>query len=343
MRKLLNTLYITSPDAYLALDGENVVVQKNKEVIGRIPLHNLEAIMAFGYTGASPALLGKCARMNISLSFLSSSGQFQAKVTGKSYGNILLRREQYRLSDKEEKSVPIARNFIIGKIYNQKSVIQRAIRDYPMRIDIEQLKRVSDQLQAILKSVYESDNIDSIRGYEGEAAAIYFSVFDSLILQQKDTFVFDGRNRRPPIDRVNAMLSFAYTLLTDMCTSALETVGLDPYAGFMHTDRPGRVSLALDLVEELRAPFADRFVLSVINKKMVSEGDFSVKENGAVLMDDECRKTFLNAWQSKKMDKITHPYLQEKVEWGMVPYVQAMLLARYIRGDIEEYPVFFWK
>jgi len=343
MKKLLNTLYITSPDSYLSLDGENVVVQKNKEVMGRIPLHNLEAITAFGYTGASPALMGKCAGMNIALTFLSSSGKFYAKITGKSYGNIMLRREQYRISDSEEKSVPIAQNFIIGKIYNQKSVIQRAIRDYPMRVDVERLRKVSKQLQDTLKFVYRSDNISGIRGYEGEAAALYFSMFDSLILQQKEAFIFDGRNRRPPTDRVNAMLSFAYTLLTGMCVSALETVDLGPYAGFMHTDRPGRVSLALDLVEELRAPFADRFVLSVINKKMISEGNFLTKENGVVLMDEKCRKTFLDAWQSKKMDKITHPYLQEKVEWGMVPYIQAMLLARYIRGDVDEYPSFFWK
>jgi len=343
MKKLLNTLYITTPDVYLSLDGENIVAQKGQEVIGRVPLHNLEAVVTFGYTGASPALMGKCAEMNIPLSFLSANGQFWAKVTGKSYGNIILRREQYRIADKEEQSVLIARNFIIGKIYNEKNVIQRAIRDYPMRVDAEHLKKVSNQLQIIIESVYQSDNIDSIRGYEGEAASIYFSVFNQLILQQKEEFIFDGRNRRPPTDRVNAMLSFAYTLLTGMCTSALETVGLDPYAGFMHNDRPGRVSLALDLVEELRAPFADRFVLSIINKKMITGENFIVKENGAILMDDECRKTFLSAWQSKKMDKLTHPYLQEKVEWGMIPYVQAMLLARYIRGDIDEYPVFFWK
>lgn len=343
MRKILNTLYITSPDLYLSLDGENIVIQKEKNEVGRLPLHNLEAIVTFGYIGASPALMGKCAKMNISLTFLRQSGQFLAKVTGKSYGNIILRREQYRIADDDLRSLPLARNFIIGKIYNAKSVINRAVRDYPMRIDSERLKKVSQQLQETLGTITGAKNVDSIRGMEGEAAAVYFSVFNELILQQKEDFIFDGRNRRPPTDKVNALLSFAYTLLTGMCVSALEIVGLDPYAGFMHTDRPGRCSLALDLVEELRAPFADRFVLSLINKKVISEKGFLVKENEAVLMGNECRQTFLTAWQNKKMDKITHPYLQEKIDWGLVPYVQAMLLARYIRGDLDAYPTFFWK
>lgn len=343
MRKILNTLYVTTPDLYLALDGENIVAQLGKEVAGRIPLHNLEAITAFGYIGASPALMAKCAKMNIALTFLSMSGQFQAKVTGKAYGNILLRRKQYRIADQECESVKIARNFIQGKIYNEKSVVNRALRDYTLRLDEEKLKKVSGQLQDTLVAVGQADTIDRIRGLEGEAASVYFSVFDDLILQQKNEFMFQGRNRRPPRDKVNAMLSFAYTLLTGMCVSALESVGLDPYAGFMHTDRPGRCSLALDLVEEVRAPLADRFVLSLVNKKMVSTKGFIEKENGAVIMDDECRQSFLTAWQNKKMEKLEHPYLQEKIEWGLVPYAQAMLLARYIRGDLDAYPPFFWK
>lgn len=343
MRKILNTLYVTTPDIYLALDGENVVAQIGKEVVGRVPLHNLEAITVFGYIGASPALMGKCAKMNIALTFLSMSGQFQAKVTGKTYGNILLRRKQYRLSDQAVAAAEISKNFIVGKIYNEKSVINRAVRDYSLRLDEQKLKKVSLQLQETIKKVSKADNVDRIRGLEGEAAATYFSVLDDLILQQKEEFGFRGRNRRPPQDKVNAMLSFTYTLLTGMCISALEMVGLDPYAGFMHTDRPGRCSLALDLVEELRAPMADRFVLSLINKKMISAKGFTVKENGAVLMDDDCRQDFLTAWQNKKMEKIVHPYLQEKMEWGLIPYVQAMLLARYIREDLDAYPAFFWK
>lgn len=343
MRKILNTLYVTTPDLYLALDGENIVAQLGKEAVGRVPLHNLEAITVFGYIGASPALMAKCAKMNIALTFLSMSGQFQAKVTGKAYGNILLRKKQYRIAEQELESIKIARNFIQGKIYNEKSVVNRALRDYTLRLDQGKLKKVSGQLQETLEAVGQADTIDRIRGLEGEAASVYFSVLDDLILQQKDEFMFQGRNRRPPRDKVNAMLSFAYTLLTGMCVSALESVGLDPYSGFMHTDRPGRCSLALDLVEEVRAPIADRFVLSLINKKMISPKGFIVKENGAVIMDDDCRQNFLTAWQNKKMEKLEHPYLHEKIEWGLVPYAQAMLLARYVRGDLDAYPPFFWK
>ncbi len=343
MRKLLNTLYITSRDYYLSLDGENVVITQNKKEIGRLPLHNLEAVVTCGYAGASPALMEKCAADNISMTFLSSSGRFRAKVTGKAYGNILLRRTQYRMADNEKTALEIARNFIIGKIYNERSVINRAIRDYSERLDTEKLSRVSGQLKDILQAVKEVKTMEELRGHEGEAALRYFSQFDQLILQQKKDFSFDVRNRRPPLDNVNALLSFTYSLLTGMCVAALESVGLDPYAGFMHTDRPGRCSLALDLLEELRAPYADRFVLSCINKKIVDAGDFEQKENGAVLLSESGRKKYLSAWQNKKAEKLTHPYLQESIEWGLVPYAQAMLLARFVRGDLDGYPPFFWK
>lgn len=343
MRKLLNTLYITSNDCYLSLDGENVVISQNKKDVGRLPLHNLESIVTCGHTGASPALMEKCALNNISLTFLSSTGRFRAKVTGKAYGNILLRRTQYRMADSEKASLEIARNFMIGKIYNERGVINRAIRDYAERLDTEELSRVSSQLKETLEAVRAAESMEALRGHEGEAASRYFSQFDQLILQQKEDFVFDVRNRRPPLDKVNALLSFTYALLTGMCVAALESVGLDPYAGFMHTDRPGRCSLALDLLEELRAPYADRFVLSCINKKVVDGADFEQKENGAVLLKETGRKKYLAAWQNKKAEKLTHPYLQESVEWGLVPYVQALLLARYIRGDLDGYPPFLWK
>lgn len=343
MRKLLNTLYITSNDYYLSLDGENVVVSQNRKDIGRLPLHNLESIVTCGYAGASPALMEKCAANNISMTFLSSTGRFRAKVTGKAYGNILLRRTQYRMADNEKAALEIARNFIIGKIHNERSVINRAIRDYTERLDTENLDRVSTQLKDILETVRAAETMEMLRGYEGEAASRYFSQFDQLILQQKEEFSFDTRNRRPPLDKVNALLSFTYALLTSMCVAALESVGLDPYAGFMHTDRPGRCSLALDLLEELRAPYADRFVLSCINRKMVDSADFEQKENGAVFLRENGRKKYLVAWQNKKAEKLTHPYLQESVEWGLVPYVQALLLARYIRGDLDGYPPFLWK
>lgn len=343
MKRLLNTLYVTSPERYLSLDGENVVVSEGKEEVGRVPLHNLEAIITFGYTGASPALMAACARRDINLTFLSASGRFLARVSGEVRGNITLRKEQYRIASSPESSILIARNFIFGKVYNAKWILERACRDYSLRLDVEKIKRKSAMLSESLKKIRGCNDAARLLGLEGEAASIYFSVFDDLILQQKKDFIFSGRNKRPPTDAVNAMLSFAYTLLTGMCAGALEAVGLDPYAGFFHTDRPGRISLALDMVEEFRSVLADRFVLTLINKKIVKPEDFTYKENGAVIMNDSARRIFLSQWQSKKQEMISHPYLKEKVEWGMVPYTQALLLARYLRGDLDEYPPFLWK
>lgn len=343
MKKLLNTLYITSENSYLALDGENVVVLEGKEEIGRVPLHNLEGIVSFGYRGTSPALMGACADRNISLSYLTPQGKFLARVSGKIRGNVLLRQQQYDSSRDEKISLDVARTCILGKIFNARWVLERAVRDHGMQIDVDLVKNASGYLKNSLKRIQCCQSKEQLRGYEGEAASVYFSAFDQLILQQKRDFKFQGRNRRPPLDNVNALLSFVYTLLTNQITSALEVVGLDPYVGYLHTDRPGRVSLSLDLVEELRSVFADRFVLSLINKKIVSGKNFSKKENGAVLLNEEGRKKILVEWQNRKKEMLTHPYLKEKVEWGMVPYVQAMLLARYLRGDLDGYPVFLWK
>ncbi len=343
MRKLLNTVYVTSQDSYLSLDGENLVILKGDLEAARIPLHNLESIITFGYTGASPALMGACAKRNISLSFMTQSGKFLLRVVGEVRGNVTLRKAQYRLSESNEDSARIARNFIFGKIYNGRWVIERATRDYSERIDVGKLKKVSAGLANALGFVLGSENLEELRGFEGEAATQYFSIFDDLILQQKQDFFFHGRNKRPPLDNVNAILSFVYTLLAHDVAAALETVGLDPYVGFLHRDRPGRISLALDLMEELRCVFADRFVISLINKRVVNSSGFTQKEDGAVVMDDDTRKTILQAWQSRKQEKITHPFLQEKLEWGLVPYSQAMLLARFIRGDLDEYPPFLWK
>lgn len=343
MRKLLNTLYVTSPNSYLALDGENIVVLRDETEAARLPLHNLEGVVAFGYTGASPALMGACARHHISLCFLTPNGKFLARVTGGVSGNVTLRKTQYRVSDSEETSLNIAKSFMIGKVYNAKWVVERATRDYAGRLDVPKLKGVSSALSNSLALISGSTALGELRGFEGEAASLYFSVLDDLILQQKEDFSFADRNKRPPVDNVNAMLSFVYTLLAHDAASALETVGLDPYVGFMHRDRPGRVSLALDLMEELRSVYADRFVLSLINKRIVNKSGFIQKENGAVLMDDETRKAILTAWQSRKQEQITHPYLEEKLEWGLVPHVQAMLLARFIRGDLDAYPPFLWK
>ncbi|WP_135557310.1 type I-C CRISPR-associated endonuclease Cas1c [Paenibacillus cymbidii] len=343
MRKLLNTVYVTQPDVYLSLDGDNLVLLKEQEKLGRLPMHNLESIVAFGYTGASPALMGYCAERDISIVFFTMTGRYLARVIGESRGNVTLRKKQYRVSDDEAASARIARNFLIGKLYNHKWMIERMTRDYPLRVDVARFKAVSQQLSALMADIRECEDLERLRGLEGQAALGYNQLVDAMILQQKEHFYFRARSRRPPRDNVNAMLSFAYSLLANDVAAALEGVGLDAYVGFLHRDRPGRVSLALDVMEELRGVYADRFVLSLINKKVVSGDDFVQKENGAVLLRDEARKKFLTAWQEKKQEKITHPYLGESLSWGLVPHAQALLLARHLRDDLDEYPPFLWK
>ena len=343
MRKLLNTLYVLPPDSYLSLNGDNVVLTRGKEEIARVPLHNLESIVIFGYAGASPALMGYCAERNISLVFMTKNGRFLARVIGESKGNVVLRKRQYLLSEDLEQSALIARNFITGKIYNQKWIIERYTRDHPLRIDVPRFKEISGQLSDILREVRTCDNLEKLRGLEGKAANNYFRLFNDMILQQKGVFDFSERNRRPPTDEVNALLSFAYSLLASDVAAALEGVGLDAYVGFLHRDRPGRPSLALDLMEELRNVLADKFVLSLINKGIISKNDFLRKENGAVLLNEDARKKFLSFWQTRKQEPITHPYLGEKINWGLVPHAQSLLLARHLRGDLDEYPPFMWK
>lgn len=342
MKKLLNTLFVMHSDSYLALDGDNIVIIQD-DVKKRLPLHNLESIVTFGHTGASPALMGYCAEQNIPIVFLTSNGRFRARVIGKSKGNVVLRKEQYRLSDNEFESAKVARNFIIGKVFNQKWMLERTTRDYPMRVDIDKFKAVSAHLSDMIREIRICNDLERLRGWEGQAAISYNKVFDQMILQQKDDFYFHSRSRRPPLDNVNAMLSFAYTLLASETAAALEGVGLDAYVGFMHRDRPGRVSLALDVMEELRGIYVDRFVLTLINKKVLNKDDFVKKENGAVLMTDDAKRKFLSAWQNKKAEKITHPFLKEKIQWGLVPHAQSLLLARFLRGDLDEYPPFLWK
>ena len=343
MKKLLNTLYVTRENGYLGLDGENIVIYDDNKEIGRLPLHNLESIVSFGYRGTSPALMGACVEKNIPLCYLSPQGKFLAQVTGSVRGNVILREKQFESSRDGKVSLDIAKSCIIGKIYNARWVLERTIRDHGMQIDTERVKQASEFLKGSLQEIRQCETKDQLRGYEGEAAKLYFRVFDEMILQQKKDFFFEKRSKRPPMDRVNALLSFTYTLLTHMVRSGLETVGLDPYVGYLHTERPGRVSLALDLMEELRPVLADRFVLSLINRKMLNGKDFKIKENGAVLMTEDARKMILTEWQNRKKEQITHPYLKEKVEWGLAPYVQAMLLARYLRGDLDGYPPFLWK
>ncbi len=343
MRKLLNTLYVMTDSCYLTLDGENIVIQNGDKALGRFPLHTLENIICFTYKGATPALMGACAERKIGMSFFSPRGAFLARVVGKEYGNVLLRKGQYRISDDEKRSVAYAKNMIVGKVFNSRWSIERTLRDHAYRVDAEKMKQVSNNLYETLPKLDSVSGLDELRGIEGKAAEQYFSVLNDMILNQKEDFAFTRRNRRPPLDNINAILSFAYTILAGDCANALSSVGLDPYVGFMHGDRPGRTSLALDLMEELRPVLADRFILTLINTKAIQAVHFEKQKDNAVLLNDDGRKVFFNAWQNHKKETITHPYLKEKIEWGLVPYVQALLLARTIRGDIDEYPPFLWK
>lgn len=343
MRHLLNTLFVLTEDSYLALEGENVVVLREDETLGRFPLHTLQGILYFGYKGASPALMGACARNEIGLCFLSPNGRFLARVCGESRGNVLLRKKQYAVSEAPVESCRIARCMIAGKLSNARWVLERATRDHTLRVNVEKLKTVSGALADAARLAAKTERPDVLRGIEGEASARYFGVFDELILQEKGVFYFQGRSRRPPMDNVNAMLSFAYAILTNDCAAALESVGLDAYVGVLHGDRPGRVSLALDLMEELRPCFADRFVLTCINNRIMRPEHFEKQESGAATLTDTGRKVFLTAYQEKKREQITHPFLGEKLPWGLVPYVQSLLLARYLRGDLDAYPPFLWK
>lgn len=343
MKPLLNTLFVTSEDIYLTLDGENVVASRGKEAVARYPLHTLQGIISFSYAGASPALMGACAERDIGLVFCSPRGRFLARVSGESRGNVLLRRTQYRAADDPSQSCRIARCMIFGKLHNARWSIERTKRDHGLRVDRDRLDRASQKIQSLLGPVLDETDLDSLRGLEGVGASAYFDVLDEMILGGKKDFFFHGRSRRPPLDRFNALLSFAYSLLANDCASALESVGLDAYVGFLHRDRPGRTSLALDLMEELRPCLADRFVLTMVNNRIVKASDFIVAESGAVRLTDEGRKAFLQRWQERKREQLTHPYLEEKMAWGMVPYAQALLLARYLRGDLDGYPPFLWK
>lgn len=343
MKHLLNTLYILSEDIYLSLDGENVVANQDKRAVARYPLHTLQNIITFSYAGASPALMGACAQRQIGLAFCTPRGRFLARVCGESAGNVLLRREQYRIADDPARCCEISRTMIFGKLYNARWSIERTRRDHGMRVDSEKLAAASQQIHGLLPQVKETPSPEELRGLEGVGASAYFGVFNEMILGDKEVFSFQGRSRRPPLDVVNAMLSFAYSLLAHDCASALESVGLDSYVGFLHRDRPGRTSLALDLMEELRPCMADRFVLTLINNRIVKATDFQYMESGAVLLTDEGRKAFLKNWQEKKKETLTHPYLSEKLPWGVIPYIQALLLARYLRGDLDAYPPFLWK
>lgn len=343
MRQLLNTLFVMTEDVYLALENDNVVVHQSEKVLAKVPLHSIEGIMCFSYKGASPALMGRCGEIGVSMSFYSPRGRYYCSILGEENRNVLLRREQFRFADDANAALDYAKSFIIGKIYNAKWVLERTKRDHALRVNAERLTEQSGKLSIALSSARQSSSMDELRGVEGLAAKDYFYAFDDLVLRNKDDFFFTGRSRRPPLDRLNALLSFCYSILTNDCIAALQGVGLDPYVGFMHTDRPGRASLALDLVEEFRPVLADRFVLTLVNTGAVQPDDFEMRENGGVLLLDSGRKKVLSAWQKKKSEQILHPFLQEKIPWGLVPYVQALLLTRAVRGGLDGYPPFLWK
>ena len=343
MKKHLNTLFVTTQGAYLAKEGETIVVKVEKEVRLRLPVHTIGGIVCFGNVACSPYLMGFCAENGVGVSFLTEHGRFLARVQGPVSGNVLLRREQYRRADDPKISAEIARAVLTGKIANSRTVLQRVLRDHGDKVAVDQVGFAVKRLSNYLEQMNQDQPLDVLRGCEGDAAHIYFSVFDHLILAQKEAFFFEERNRRPPLDNVNALLSFIYTLLVHDIRSALEAVGLDPAVGFLHRDRPGRPGLALDLMEEFRPFLADRLTLSLINLRQVQGKGFDKTDSGAVVMKDDTRKTLLVAYQERKQEEIVHPFLDEKVTIGTLFHIQALLMARYLRGDLDGYPPFIWK
>ncbi len=343
MRKLLNTLYVSTQGSYLRKEGETLVVEQDNRKALQLPIHALGGVVCFGNVLCSPFLLGFCAERDVSVSFLTEYGRFLAAVRGPVTGNVLLRRTQYRKADDPEVSRDVAVNVVSAKIANCRLTVNRTLRDHRAKVDGDALERAVAQMGVYLRRVSGAGSVDEIRGLEGIAAAHYFSVFNHLIVDQRNDFQFSHRSRRPPLDEVNALLSFTYTLLAHDVRSALETVGLDPAVGFLHRDRPGRPGLSLDLMEEFRPVIADRLVLSLINRRQVSAKGFKRAENGAVVMDEETRRTLLTDYQTRKQTEVYHPYIEERIPIGIVFFVQANLLARHVRGDINGYPPFFWR
>jgi CRISP-associated protein Cas1 len=344
MKKLLNTLYLTTEGSSLRKEGENLVAEVEGVEKARVPFHMISSVVLFGAIFVSPPLLQSCASAGITIVLLSRSGRFQARVEGPVSGNVLLRRAQYKASEKPEE---IVRAILIGKIANQRSVLMRHLRDYAHETEAPILARLNfvvERLARIVRYVQIADiELDLMRGSEGEAANLYFSVFDHLVRSSEPAMRWQVRSRRPPLDPMNALLSFLYTLLTHDCRSAAESVGLDPAVGFLHRDRPGRPSLALDIMEELRPVIADRLALSLINRRQIQASDFETREGGAVFLRDDARKTVLTAWQERKKEERLHPFLEEKAPLGLFPYLQALLLARHLRGDLDAYPSLLWK
>jgi len=343
VKRLLNTLYVTTQGTYLARDGEAVLVRVKGETKLHVPIHTLDGIVCFGQVSCSPPLMGLCGERNVTISFLSEHGKFYARVQGPVSGNVLLRRQQYRLADADNVSSQIARAVVIAKIANSRTVLLRASRDHPDSANAVAIDAAARRLARLLNRLRQPTDIETVRGCEGEAARMYFGVLDHLIVAQKDDFFFHQRSRRPPLDNMNALLSFFYTLLAHDATSALEAVGLDSAVGFLHRDRPGRPGLALDLMEEFRPFLADRLALALVNRQQVRGKGFTRSETGAVMMDDDTRKKVLKAYQQRKQEEIQHPFLDEKVAVGLLLHIQALLMARHLRGDLDAYPPFLWK
>ena len=343
MKHLLNTLFVTTQGAYLCREGETVCVRVEHEDRLRVPIHTLGGIVCFGQVSCSPPLMELCGERQVLISFHSEHGKFLGRVCGPVSGNVLLRREQYRRADDIAGSAVIAKAIVTAKAANCRTVLQRAARDHAGNTDDNALAAAAAELNRIAGTVAQEKSLDALRGREGDAARAYFSVFDHLIVAQKQDFAFHERSRRPPLDSINALLSFLYAMLAHDCTSALESVGLDPAVGFLHRDRPGRPSLALDLMEEFRPVMADRVALSLVNMQQVRGSGFTKSETGAVVMDDKTRKEVLVAWQKRKAEEVQHPFLGETVAVGLLPYAQALLLARHLRGDLDGYPPYIWR
>ena len=343
MKHHLNTLFVFTQGTYLRKDSETVVVRSDKKTVVRLPLLNIGSIACFGRIGISPQLMGFCGQNGIAITFMTEQGRFLAAVNGFTPGNVLLRREQYRRADDLEAAKRIARSCILGKLSNYRTVLRRGVRDLTESEATVRLERIAIRMDAAIRTFSETLSLDQLRGMEGELSAEYFSVFNDLITTQKSDFVFSGRNRRPPKDNVNAMLSFGYSMLTNDLRSACEAAGLDAAVGFLHRDRPGRPSLALDLMEEFRAVLVDRLVLSLINRGQVKASNFNLDPGGGVTMDESSRKLLVASYQKRKQEQVTHLFLDEKMTLGLVPHIQARLLARHLRGDSDAYPPFAWK
>lgn len=343
MKQLLNTLFVTTQGAYLAKEGDTILVRVDQDVVLRVPIHTLSGVVCFGRVSSSPPVMGLCAERGVGLAFFTESGRFLARVQGPVSGNVLLRREQYRRAEDQAKAADIARSIVIAKVANSRTVLLRAMREKPASDGRAALEAAAKRLGRLTEDLQRTMPLDSVRGHEGDAARVYFNVFDHLVTEYKNSFFFHERSRRPPLDNMNALLSFLYTLLTHDVVGALEGVGLDPAVGYLHRDRPGRPSLALDLVEELRPVIADRLGLSLINRRQIDARGFQTTESGAVTMNSTTRKEVLVAYQKRKQEQILHPFVKERVAFGVIPHVQAMLLARHLRGDLEAYPSFLWR